>query len=29
LPLQRGSGGQLVAWVVGVMTFLTALFLVS
>jgi cell division transport system permease protein len=29
LPLQRGSGGQLVAWVVGVMTFLTTLFLVS
>lgn len=28
LPLQRGSGGQLVTWVIGVMTFLTTLFLV-
>ena len=28
LPLQRGSGGQLVTWIVGVMTFLTALSLV-
>lgn len=28
LPLQRGSGGQLVTWIVGVMTFLTTLFLV-
>lgn len=28
LPLQRGSGGQLVAWTVGVMTYLTVLTLV-
>ena len=28
LPLQRGSGGQLVEWIVGVMTYLTVLTLV-
>lgn len=28
LPLHRGSGGQLVTWVVGVMTYLTVLLLV-
>ncbi len=28
LPLQRGSGGKLVTWIVGVMTFLTTLSLV-
>lgn len=27
LPLQRGSGGQLVTWIVGVMTYLTILFM--
>lgn len=29
LPLQRGSGGQMVTWIVGVMTFLLTLFIIS
>ena len=29
LPLQRGSGGQMVTWIVGVMTFLLTLFVIS